>query len=992
MISILRGFLLPFLLLGLLPPGMLLLAFQTWAGFVQQERQKEFFQESGRHLRELKERINFQSDREQVAASIVARFTRDGALTSERLRDVRREMDERYPGLTEIIAFASPPHDPRDYQTLEVWILAQSVRLRSVYEMLARYLIQQKDYLFLERLLKQEQFRTLPEPRLEGGKAKLVQKILGSGVTPVFIANRRMDPVDTVRDGRACSIYWNTVELSRPDDPEKTNIHGLVMVYIFRDRFQEYFSEEKLLEAKRQELADPHGILHRLHLTDEVSLQRQTRFWPELQTLNGRIPVSETHCRSRDQLLTLLPVRDTDGLTLAARKPVSACFPEREHRFRLLVVLSFVWTLTIFLLLLAMRTGRLQIFLPVRLQIASLFLLAACLPLTVIFQQGLQGLIAARHASREELYGELERSIAQLDADALGHRGSLQHLASQVMRDPAVRGLDLPAIWKLLTPHWREDRIDKYMLYDPRGELLLSERYRETRDQSGEVILHCDDEDKGLETRVLSVLSRVVIQYVNTGRLELDSGKRVGEDILADTVMEKLKGEGLNREGLNFGLLQGRGRITRIQLLNVDFNLFSEPVLDKQGKAVAVMTMIFRMRRHYAAIIGRFFPDGVRELPGGVLMLPWLIDERGSFNSFVRPAFSTELRELRDKAVAENSPQRRELSYHGRPMLALARRLREMNDYVVLALAPMDRLAAADWRHIRLLCLLLGLVLLVAVAVAVALSRRVIRPVQALEGGVRAVMRGEYGHRLAVESADEFGLLAENFNRMAAGLAEKERMSRYVSETVREAVKLEDGDRLGEEKECTVLFSDIRDFTTLSETHPPRMIVAMLNEYLEAMSRVIQRHGGVIDKFIGDAVMAVFHPDPSPGAEDDALRAVRAGLAMRQELNDFNDRRRAAGLFVIENGVGIHSGSVILGDIGARDVRVDLTVIGDTVNLAARLEAVSKEGRHSRIVISEATAGRLQGKFPLERMGERTVKGKNRAVAIFEVVAAQGLE
>lgn len=982
-----RRFILPFLFIGILPPVMVLLAFQTWAGFVDQERQKAFFQESSRHLRELKDRINFQSDREQVAGEIVARFARDGVLNAERLRDVRNEMEKRYPGMLEIFAFRIKPHLPWDYQTMEVSILDQSVRFRSVFEMLARYLAQQKDYLFLERLLDPELFNSLPEPALDGGRAKMIQKILGNGVTPVFVANRRMNPVDTSRNSRPCTFYWNTVDLPRPADPDETDIHGLVIVYIFRDRFQEYFSEEKLVSRKREEIGNSSILLSRIQLTDEVSIHRQAQQWPELQQLEGRTPGAETALSGKNHLLTLMPVRDTDGLMLAARTERTACFPERQSRFRLLIIVSGIWLILMGLLLVALQSGRLQLFMPVKLQIAALFLLAACLPLGAIFHLGLQTLSAERVRNREALFAELERRISQLDADALSYRGMLQHMASSVMREPVMRQLNIPAIWKLLYPHWQEDRIDKYMLFDPHGKLLLSERYKEVAGPSGEVILVNKDKDEGLETRIMSVMSRVIIQFVNTGRLELQRGKDGQQDILADTVMEKLKGESLSREGLNFGLLQGKGRITRIQLLSVDFNLFSEPVLDSSGHAVAALTMIFRMRDHYQEIMTRFFGNHCKVLPGGIIMLPWLITEQGSFNTFYREEYTAELRNLRDKAIAENAPQRREILHRGKPMLAVSRKLREMNDYAVVACAPMDHLVSADWRNIRLLILIMTMVILIAVIVAVTLARRIVQPVKDLENGVRAVMRGDYNHRLIVKSSDEFGLLADNFNKMSTGLAEKERMSRYVSEVVREAVKSEAIDRLGEEKVCTVLFSDIRNFTTLSETHPPREIVAMLNEYLEAMSRVIQSHGGVIDKFIGDAVMAVFHGDFPAGAGPDAPRAVAAAMDMCRELENFNAQRQVQGLFTIANGTGIHTGTVILGDIGAKDVRVDLTVIGDTVNLAARLEAVSKEGRHTHIVISEATMRKLDDRYILERMGERTVKGKNQAVAIYEVVS-----
>jgi adenylate cyclase len=253
---------------------------------------------------------------------------------------------------------------------------------------------------------------------------------------------------------------------------------------------------------------------------------------------------------------------------------------------------------------------------------------------------------------------------------------------------------------------------------------------------------------------------------------------------------------------------------------------------------------------------------------------------------------------------------------------------------------------------------------------------------------VDAISDGQFSHRLSISSNDEFGSLSTTFNRMAQGLQEKVRMSRYVSQFVIDEVKKEDSEPnlLGEERKCTILFTDIRGFTTMSEQYPPQEIVELLNSYLEIMTKVIQSHGGVIDKFIGDAIMAVFYPLQIADSESDELRAVKAALLMRQELAKFNEMRQSVGKFPIDNGIGINTGKVILGNIGSKDYRIDLTVIGDNVNLAARLESVSKEGRYTNIMVSERTLPGLGDCVELEKLKERTVKGKSETVGIYEVI------
>jgi adenylate cyclase len=170
----------------------------------------------------------------------------------------------------------------------------------------------------------------------------------------------------------------------------------------------------------------------------------------------------------------------------------------------------------------------------------------------------------------------------------------------------------------------------------------------------------------------------------------------------------------------------------------------------------------------------------------------------------------------------------------------------------------------------------------------------------------------------------------------------------------------------------------------MSESNPPLEIVGMLNDYLEVMTLVIQEHGGVIDKFIGDAIMAVFYPDDSGRSDEE--RALVASLDMRDALQKFNKKRVEEGKFEIDNGIGLNTGNVIKGSIGSRKHRVDLTVIGDNVNVAARLESLSKEGKYTKIIISEETLNQVRELIVVEPLEIQNVKGKIRTVKMYEVV------
>ena len=211
---------------------------------------------------------------------------------------------------------------------------------------------------------------------------------------------------------------------------------------------------------------------------------------------------------------------------------------------------------------------------------------------------------------------------------------------------------------------------------------------------------------------------------------------------------------------------------------------------------------------------------------------------------------------------------------------------------------------------------------------------------------------------------------------------------RYVSKDVfAQLVANPEMARLGgQRREMTVLFSDIRGFTTLTERGQPEEVVSMLNEYFSKMVEIVFAHRGTIDKFVGDMVMALFNaPLDDPEHAD---HAVQAALEMEAELQRLNGKWKSEGRFAeLDIGVGINTGAMIAGNIGS-DAIMSYTVIGDAVNLGARLESLNKQ-YGTRIIISEATRQRLAGRYRFTPLGDVVVKGKSQPVAIFEVLPSE---
>lgn len=313
-----------------------------------------------------------------------------------------------------------------------------------------------------------------------------------------------------------------------------------------------------------------------------------------------------------------------------------------------------------------------------------------------------------------------------------------------------------------------------------------------------------------------------------------------------------------------------------------------------------------------------------------------------------RPGFARYLRHLN----SAGGGFRIETQADGRRYLATGRSFDDI-DWSVMAMSEQtSESELISHTSFLLLAAIIFLVIIIAM-ISRYFSQIFLVPVRQMSESVAAIAEGNYDLRLEVHSADEIGQLSHNFNNMAAGLKEKEYLERFLSDIAREAI----GGRISPRAtrvEGAVLFSDIRNFTTMTEQKEPEAIVQMLNEFMTAAESSVVKHGGTIEKFIGDAIMVVFLP--ALGEASPTMRAVLAAEDLLAAISDLNHQRRHRSLFTITVGAGVATGSLLMGTIGNQQGRRDYSVTGKTVLRAAAMEKLTRQVSGKKIVICQQSA------------------------------------
>lgn len=265
---------------------------------------------------------------------------------------------------------------------------------------------------------------------------------------------------------------------------------------------------------------------------------------------------------------------------------------------------------------------------------------------------------------------------------------------------------------------------------------------------------------------------------------------------------------------------------------------------------------------------------------------------------------------------------------------------------------------------------------LIAIGLVYYVSKHIVKIIIVLSDAAKKVGSGNLQVSVMTRMKDELGMLSREFNFMVVQIRQKVEMQKFVSKSTVEMIS--GGKEMtlgGSRNEICAMFTDIRGFTSFSESHSPEEVVETLNHYLDLQTQVIHQHNGVVDKFLGDGIMAVFRGD------DMIRNAIEAAIHIQKQVSELNIERKKKREHILNVGVGIASGIAVLGSVGSHD-RMDFTAIGDTINLSSRLCGIAGP---MEIFVTDEVAATIKDSFPSVSQGKLPIKGKKQEIPVHKI-------
>ncbi|HOT26900.1 MAG TPA: adenylate/guanylate cyclase domain-containing protein [Candidatus Ozemobacteraceae bacterium] len=704
------------------------------------------------------------------------------------------------------------------------------------------------------------------------------------------------------------------------------------MGYVREDAFDPLFVERRIASVLSYENVDYCAIQYRTRLMVPASKRLSGTSWRDL-----RLPRSDGTILT-NRFGTFAAFRLGEGHILAL-----GCKPGRIASIPGWLRLAAGCCCIAFALvggrgLARLLTARQASGIGLQVKIFAMFFLASWVPFTAFLGIGLSEAADSKDAS---LRLWRSRLFQRVDAADRRFRNQLESVQRD-MSDLAVRvaGHLAAGDWSALRRILAEETHGNFAVcFGADGQIWRKEIKRQ---------------DTGGLDKAMQAFGKLVFKrIIEAARGEPDQPAKQEQTVRLDAA--DIVGEG---HPLLHGL-HGRGRVMRGNLFSRETSIFWELLRDAAGRAIGILfvnIMVDDESLRFGNTLTRHRDaDGIRvkQMYNSVLYP----DNRGNSPDLIRMCQDLIRRGCDGAGIVGDGGD-------GKNLVAV-RPSSFNSNMALLSMVSYETVEQSFRRSSGAILQGLMLALLPVVVIAVFLNRRIAGPISALTKAGKMVAAGNDAPPLPIGGPAELSTLATSFNVMVEGLRQRERMRRYLSAAAWEASA---GGVTAEQVEVAVLSSDIRGFTTISERHPAGEIVAMLNDYFTGMERVIRRHGGDVDRFVGDAITAVFTRTAGEDEAGHIRRAVLAGAEMRSALAGFNAARKAAGLFTIENGVGVDVGVAVRGLVGAAEGRRDITIIGNIMARSAACEAASRFGAATKIVVSPGVADRLRSGFTWNRL------------------------
>jgi len=575
-------------------------------------------------------------------------------------------------------------------------------------------------------------------------------------------------------------------------------------------------------------------------------------------------------------------------------------------------------------------------------------------------------LYSVGHDAHAEKHARLQVDVQSFMAAATG---AIRALAGAPQNSAQPHGEDRSAelIWSLMS---ESKALDQLYFVDRGGELIGVQRYpepalRRVHSQGGSFV-EVYESKPGLEQLTLDPVRR----YATTGTMK----RAFPEDIR-------------ERPWIKAALASGQAVWTEPHVLpfsrEVGVTFVAPDVIpDERGETDGVAAGDISLR-HLVGFVRSFSRAGTGDsailtADGRVLARS---DQQEESAMPVRPA-ATDILTAIALATSGKTANIPALDFENRSYLVQSTPI-PGTDWHLVSWLPEDSVTGGLKHHLLIAAIVMALCLVTALMISLWLSRRVTDPIEALAGVARRIGRLELEGLPRVESAiDEIERLGETLDESGRSLRAFRKFvpADVVNELVKQGKPLQPDGRL---MELTVMFTDIADFTHISASVPPSVLMPQLTEYFNAVSDILVAHGGTIDKYMGDGMMVLWG---APAPLDDApYRACHAALAIRDSLGELNARWEKRGLRRLDTRIGINTGPVVAGILGSSE-RLSFTAFGDTVNVASRIEGLNKEFGTSVLASGHTVAG-LGGRMAVRPLGEVELRGRPGHWTVFEIMA-----